>query len=1394
MNVVFRHPIKTWTRRIYLFLGITGICFSSSALALDCPIGWAAVNALGQNGTTGGGNGTVVHVSTKSAFITYAGAATPYTIIVDSTSDSSWTNTAIVNVASHKTIIGANNTILFDGFGLSLDTASNVIVRNLTIKNVNPTDAFAMRTSHHVWIDHCDFSACADGLLDSTVGSDYLTVSWTILHNHDKVSLMNGGTQHFEDVGKERGTYHHDWFRDNVQRNPRIGYGQGHVFNNYYTNISSYCVGYHTGASVLVESNYFLNSANPLNQMYSGVSWEAAYADAKSVGNLFVSCSGSTADTGKAFDPETYYTYKFAADTAANVPAAVKSGAGPMASGATHLICPTPGQGAIDFTTASPNLLWTTNDGALSWDVYFGTTASPAFQLNTTARSFNPGTLLPNTDYFWRVDVHTAGGTVTGDLFRFHTAATNAAKPFPANNELHAPLRMAASTTTTKPVELTWTPGFNVATNLIYFGTNAALTAGDYKGAATSSLYAPGPLVYGQTYYWRIDTVQSNGTVVAGTTWNFKSDVTYSTTGRTECENMVPSARYFKENDTGWFPASGLYTMRLEGGTVGDTHSPGTLSTVWAGTNVLCNISVNYYDESTGSGWYALYVNQTKITEWFASANDNLLHTNLISNVSLNTGDELRIAAYSDLTEFNRSDCIDVAVVSGAPAAPTGLAVIPGDARVTLTWNAVVGATGYIVKRFTASGGPYVNIVTNIATTYVDTGVVNGTIYYYVVSTLGVLGESGNSAEVSASPQSYWPATRFKSNGVGGGGWNSVGTWQMSTNGGTGWVTATVFPTSANDTVEILSNDVVTLSGGLTIDQITVDHGGQLAILTEVTTITNGASVDLDIHGTLLISSNDVTSGTITLANNAAVVVEADGVIQSQYNNAGSSGLTTADPFAYGTGSVITNYGTYKMQTIRGTVPACKWQTGSTLEISPAKDGAGNQSALGMNQSFYNVVINLSTQSADVGAFANLTTILGDLTFTSTGGKFLALVSGGSQTLTLSGNVNLNGTSKVNLFSFSSGSPSTVVFQKNLTVASTATMGINYKNFATTQSVNFSGAGTISIGSGTIVENTGGAAAYLVNGTYTLAHDWRLNSISGLFDTLTVSGTLDCGPYVLTNTTAAGINNTFTLNSGATLKIGSTNGITASGASGNIQVAGTRTFDTAANYVYLGTAGQVTGTGLPATVNSLTISNTAAAVALSQNVTATSLKVAANAVLDFNGKTNTVINAPVLNGGLKMEVTKSGNSFTGSKLQQTAGTLAYGGTLTVTASGTLTNGDIIDLFDAPAFNAGSSFISTNFPVLSPGLSWSTANLAMNGSLLIYQSPTGPGNITNRVNGTTLTLTWPKQQGWRLVSQTNSLSIGLTTNGWGTVSGGIDGSNSILINPATPTVFYRLVNP
>jgi hypothetical protein len=58
------------------------------------------------------------------------------------------------------------------------------------------------------------------------------------------------------------------------------------------------------------------------------------------------------------------------------------------------------------------------------------------------------------------------------------------------------------------------------------------------------------------------------------------------------------------------------------------------------------------------------------------------------------------------------------------------------------------------------------------------------------------------------------------------------------------------------------------------------------------------------------------------------------------------------------------------------------------------------------------------------------------------------------------------------------------------------------------------------------------------------------------------------------------------------------------------------------------------------------------------------------------------------------------------------------------------------------------------------------------------------------------MTWPAGQGWVLVGQTNTLALGLNTNAaaWHPVPGGVDGSNSITITPANPTVFYRLRNP
>ena len=86
------------------------------------------------------------------------------------------------------------------------------------------------------------------------------------------------------------------------------------------------------------------------------------------------------------------------------------------------------------------------------------------------------------------------------------------------------------------------------------------------------------------------------------------------------------------------------------------------------------------------------------------------------------------------------------------PAAPTNLVASPGNSQVGLAWSASV-ASAYNVKRSLTNGGPYTTVKTGITTTsYVDTGLSNGTTYYYVVTAVSTAGESVNSNQAAATP------------------------------------------------------------------------------------------------------------------------------------------------------------------------------------------------------------------------------------------------------------------------------------------------------------------------------------------------------------------------------------------------------------------------------------------------------------------------------------------------------------------------------------------------------------------------------------------------------------------------------------------------------------------
>ncbi len=89
-----------------------------------------------------------------------------------------------------------------------------------------------------------------------------------------------------------------------------------------------------------------------------------------------------------------------------------------------------------------------------------------------------------------------------------------------------------------------------------------------------------------------------------------------------------------------------------------------------------------------------------------------------------------------------------------APVAPTGLSATPGNAQVALSWNATPGATGYELFRSatsnTYSSTPLVTMAS--VTTYTDSGLSNGTLYYYTLKAVNAGGESASSTEVSATP------------------------------------------------------------------------------------------------------------------------------------------------------------------------------------------------------------------------------------------------------------------------------------------------------------------------------------------------------------------------------------------------------------------------------------------------------------------------------------------------------------------------------------------------------------------------------------------------------------------------------------------------------------------
>lgn len=260
-------------------------------------------------------------------------------------------------VGSNTSIIGkGNNAKIVRGHMRLSPPNDNIIIRNVHFEDAfdmfpqwDPTDSggrwnslydnISVDGATHVWIDHCSFSDGAnldklyppvfaapynlpemkvqhhDGAVDVSKNSNYVTLSYNYVHDHDKTHLIGSSDTIASDNGPGflKITMHHNHFKNVTQRLPRVRMGTVHVYNNYYdgqlkpTSIDrnyAFSVGLATGqfGKIYAENNVFEIAASTegvqatVDNLYS-----VSFKDTASVITTCTNAGYSAADCSTLF-------------------------------------------------------------------------------------------------------------------------------------------------------------------------------------------------------------------------------------------------------------------------------------------------------------------------------------------------------------------------------------------------------------------------------------------------------------------------------------------------------------------------------------------------------------------------------------------------------------------------------------------------------------------------------------------------------------------------------------------------------------------------------------------------------------------------------------------------------------------------------------------------------------------------------------------------------------------------------------------------------------------------------------------------------------------------------------------------------------------------------------
>ncbi|MEU4893399.1 pectate lyase [Streptomyces sp. NPDC044780] len=300
--------------RLYAALFVAALTGAATAFlsmpAASAATGSATGYATQNGGTTGGAGGQTVRATTgteiHAALCNRASSSTPITIEVQGTinhgntekvsGDSCNTAAGVIELKqiSNVTLVGVGNGAVFDQLGIHVRESSNIIIQNVTVRNVkksgSPTsnggDAIGMESDvRNVWVDHVTLEASGgedegyDGLIDMKNNTQYVTLSYSILRNSGRGGLIGSSES---DLSNGFVTFHHNRYENIDSRTPLLRGGTAHVYNNHYVSLNESGVNSRAGAKAKVDNNYFEDSKDVLGTFYTDAAgyWQVS-------GNIF---------------------------------------------------------------------------------------------------------------------------------------------------------------------------------------------------------------------------------------------------------------------------------------------------------------------------------------------------------------------------------------------------------------------------------------------------------------------------------------------------------------------------------------------------------------------------------------------------------------------------------------------------------------------------------------------------------------------------------------------------------------------------------------------------------------------------------------------------------------------------------------------------------------------------------------------------------------------------------------------------------------------------------------------------------------------------------------------------------------------------------------------------